>query len=29
MNLDQYFTLFPALLQPLQSTEDQDSVNHR
>jgi hypothetical protein len=29
MNLDQYFTLFPELLQPLRSTEDQDSVNHR
>jgi hypothetical protein len=29
MNLDQYFTLFPELLQPLRSTEDQDSVNHQ
>ncbi len=29
MNMEQYFTLFPELLQPLQLTGDCDSVNQR
>ncbi len=29
MNLEQYFTLFPELLQPLQFVRDRDSVNQR